>query len=141
MAGRPNGRRPTGENTGTEGQRDVSDQARLWAEAARLVESGTPAALATVARQRGSLPMAGDAKMLVTADGRCAGTIGGGCVEADVVRQALATLDHGKPDFVRHTLNVDLAGDIGLSCGGTVDLFLEPLFPSDELARLFRVSM
>ena len=115
---------------------DVSSAARLWSEAAGLVQAGTPAALATVAKQRGSLPMAGDAKMLVTADGRRAGTIGGGCVEADVVRQALATLDDGTPSFVKHTLNADLAGDIGLSCGGTVDLFLEPLFPSDELARL-----
>ena len=114
----------------------MNDNAVVWAEAARLAAAGTPAALATVARQRGSLPMAGDAKMLVTAEGRHLGTVGGGCVEADVVRQALAALAAGSPSVVRHTLNADVAGDIGLSCGGTVDLFLEPLVPSQELARL-----
>lgn len=116
----------------------MKENAQLWAEAARLVETGTPAALATVARQRGSLPMAGDAKMLVVPSGRSMGTIGGGCVEADVIRQALSTLERGSPDFVRHTLNADVAGDIGLSCGGTVDLFLEPLLPSGEMIRLCR---
>ncbi len=114
----------------------MSEGALLWTEAARLMDAGTPAALATVARQRGSLPMAGDAKMLIAPDGRRAGTIGGGCVEADVVRQALETLEQGTPAVVRHTLNADLAGDIGLSCGGTVDLFLEPLLPSHDLAQL-----
>ena len=67
----------------------MKENAQLWAEAAPLVETGPPAALATVARQRGSLPMAGDAKMLVVPSGRSMGTIGGGGVEADVIRQAL----------------------------------------------------
>jgi xanthine dehydrogenase accessory factor len=116
----------------------MTESARLWAEAGRLAAAGTPAALATVARQRGSLPMASDAKMLVTADGRRSGTVGGGCVEADVVGQALEALEQGAPVFVRHSLNADTAGDIGLSCGGTVELFLEPLFPSSELAGLCR---
>lgn len=114
----------------------MNENAALWAEAGRLAGEGTPAALATVARQRGSLPMAGDAKMLVTADGRREGTVGGGCVEAEVVHQALATLGTGTPSFAKHTLNADVAGDIGLSCGGTVDVFLEPVLPSAELADL-----
>jgi xanthine dehydrogenase accessory factor len=94
--------------------------------------------LATVARKRGSLPLADDAKMLVTVAGRRLGTVGGGCVEADVVRQALDTVRTGCPTVVRHTLNADLAGDVGLSCGGTVELFVEPLLASDALARLCR---
>ncbi len=114
----------------------MTERAELWAEAARLAKSGTPAALATVARQRGSLPMATDAKMLITTDGRRRGTVGGGCVEADVVGQALEALAQGKPNIVRHSLNADTAGDIGLSCGGTVDLFLEPVVPSTEMAAL-----
>jgi xanthine dehydrogenase accessory factor len=109
---------------------------QLWAAAGRLAEAKAPAALATVARQRGSLPMASDAKMLVTKEGDRLGTVGGGCVEADVIEQALATIETGKPTFVRHTLNADLAGDLGLSCGGTVELFLEPVTPSPEMARL-----
>ncbi len=115
----------------------MNENAALWAEAGRLAAQGIPAALATVARQRGSLPMASDAKMLVTAAGRRDGTVGGGCVEAEVVHQALATLSAGTPSFARHTLNADVAGDIGLSCGGTVELFLEPVLPSPELARLY----
>ncbi len=114
----------------------MNENAALWAEAGRLAGPGIPAALATVARQRGSLPMASDAKMLVTAAGRRDGTVGGGCVEAEVVHQALATLNAGTPSFARHTLNADAAGDIGLSCGGTVELFLEPVLPSPDLARL-----
>ncbi len=114
----------------------MTERAELWAEVARLAKAGTPAALATVARQRGSLPMASDAKMLITADGRRRGTVGGGCVEAEVVGQALEALAQGKPNFVRHSLNADTAGDIGLSCGGTVDLFLEPVVPSTEMAAL-----
>ena len=108
----------------------MKDRAELWAEAGNLAAHGTTMALATVARQRGSLPMAVDAKMLVTEQGRRMGTVGGGCMEADVVGQALATLETGKPQVVRHSLNADYAGDIGLSCGGTVDLFLEPLPPA-----------
>ncbi|MBI4419989.1 MAG: XdhC family protein [Gemmatimonadetes bacterium] len=116
----------------------MNDRAALWSAAAELVASGEPAALATVARKRGSLPLADDAKMLVTAAGRRLGTVGGGCVEADVVHQALETVEKGRPAVVKHTLNADVAGDIGLSCGGTVELFLEPLPPSEKLARLCR---
>ncbi len=114
----------------------MNERAALWLAAAEAVEAGRPAALATVARKRGSLPMASDAKMLVTGDGGRWGTVGGGCTEADVTAQALATLETGKPDFVKHTLNADLIGDLALSCGGTVELFVEPLVRSPELARL-----
>lgn len=110
----------------------------MWLAAAEAVEAGRPAAFATVARKRGSLPMASDAKMLVTRDGGRWGTVGGGCTEADVTAQALATLETGRPDFVKHTLNADLIGDLALSCGGTVELFVEPLVPSAELSALCR---
>lgn len=116
----------------------MNQQAALWLAAAEAVEAGWQAAFATVARKRGSLPMASDAKMLVTADGGRWGTVGGGCTEADVTAQALATFETGRPEFVKHTLNADLIGDLALSCGGTVELFVEPLVPSPELARLCR---
>lgn len=83
--------------------------------------------------------MAQDAKMVVTADGRRWGTVGGGCTEADVTEQALTVARSGAPAFVRHTLNADLAGDVGLSCGGTVDFFVEPLVASDEMAALYEL--
>ena len=81
--------------------------------------------------------MASDAKMLVTADGRRWGTVGGGCVEADVIEQALAAVKQGEPALVTHTLNADLAGDIGLSCGGTAEFFLEPVLVSDAAIALY----
>jgi xanthine dehydrogenase accessory factor len=114
----------------------MSDHVKLWDEAGRLAAAGTPAAVATVARQRGSLPMASDAKMLVTREGRRAGTVGGGSVEADVIGQALETLQSGRPMLVQHTLNASVAGELGLSCGGTVELFVEPLVTCGEMAEL-----
>jgi xanthine dehydrogenase accessory factor len=71
--------------------------------------------------------MARDAKLVVAAHGEYWGTIGGGCTEADVMAQALEAAKRGTPIVVRHTLNADLAGDVGLSCGGTAEFFLEPV--------------
>jgi xanthine dehydrogenase accessory factor len=81
--------------------------------------------------------MASDAKMLVTADGGHWGTVGGGCVEADVTEQALAVIAAGEPNSVVHTLNADLAGDIGLSCGGTAEFFIEPVLSSPDAVALY----
>ena len=118
----------------------MSDAASLWYAAAELARSETPGAIATVSRRRGSLPMARNAKMLVAADGQRWGTIGGGCIEAEVTEQALGAAHAGSPGFVQHMLNADLAGDVGLSCGGTVELFLEPVVHSDEMARLYHAT-
>ncbi len=117
----------------------MDDRHTIWHAAQRLAQSGERAAIATVSRKRGSLPMAGDAKMVMTADGKRWGTVGGGCVEADVMEQALHAAASGEPTFVRHTLNADVAGDIGLSCGGTAEFFLEPLVQSREMANLYGV--
>ncbi len=113
----------------------MNERVVVWRAAAEVARSDAVAGLATVSRQRGSLPMASDAKMLVTADGRRWGTVGGGCVEADVTTQALEAARQRKPAFVRHTLNADVAGDIGLSCGGTAEFFLEPL--AGEMIELY----
>ncbi len=116
----------------------MNAKAAVWLAAAEAVEAGRRAAFATVARKRGSLPMASDAKMLVTADGARWGTVGGGCTEADVTAEALATLESGEPALVSHTLNADQIGDLALSCGGTVELFVEPLIAAAGLAPLCR---
>jgi xanthine dehydrogenase accessory factor len=108
----------------------------LWEAAARFAADGVAAALATVSRHRGSLPMSTNAKMLVTREGRKMGTVGGGCVEADVIQQAIEAIERGRPAFVQHTLNADVAGDLGLSCGGTVQLFLEPVLAGPAMAEL-----
>jgi len=109
----------------------------LWARAAGLARSGARGALATIAHTSGSTPVPAGAKMLVGEGGRLDGSVGGGCVEADVLRIAFAAQEAGRPALVTHHLNADLAGDVGLSCGGTVRIFVEPLTrDADYLAAL-----
>ena len=98
----------------------------LWRDAAELALAGR-GALATIARTRGSTPVPAGTKMLVGAEGRLAGSVGGGCVEADVIAAAVSAQRDARPQVVTHHLNADLAGDLGLSCGGSLDVFIEPL--------------
>jgi xanthine dehydrogenase accessory factor len=99
----------------------------VWRAAVDLLHAGRRGALATVARTRGSTPVPAGAKMLIGLDGRLVGTVGGGCVEADVIGTALVAQRERQPRLITHHLNADVAGDLGLSCGGTVDIFIEPL--------------
>lgn len=112
----------------------------LWRAAADLVRAGRAGALATVARVRGSTPVPAGTKMLVGSEGRLIGTVGGGCVEADVIGAALDAQAHRRPALVTHHLNADLAGDLGLSCGGTVDIFVEPLIADDAYVRVLELA-
>ena len=99
----------------------------VWRAAAELARAGAGGALATVARTTGSTPVPAGTKMLVGPAGRLEGTIGGGCVEADVIEAARVISAPPTPRILTHHLNADLAGDLGLSCGGTVDIVIEPL--------------
>jgi xanthine dehydrogenase accessory factor len=95
-------------------------------------ETGQPAALATVIRTQGSLPRHAGSKMLVRPNGEIVGTVGGGAMEANVVRDAQAALADGQTRIVSYTLNDLSAGDPGI-CGGTVEIFIEPLITSPTL--------
>lgn len=108
----------------------------VWRAAVELVREGAAGALATVARTRGSTPVPAGIKMLVGPAGRLVGTVGGGCVEADVIGVAIEAQAKRAPALVTHHLNADLAGDIGLSCGGTVDIFVEPLVSDEGYVRV-----
>ncbi|HEX4562438.1 MAG TPA: XdhC family protein [Gemmatimonadales bacterium] len=99
----------------------------VWIRALELARTGGRGALATIARATGSTPVPAGAKMLIGDTDRLAGSIGGGCVEGDVIRVAFEAQVSGRPSLVTHHLNADLAGDVGLSCGGTVQIFVEPL--------------
>jgi xanthine dehydrogenase accessory factor len=99
----------------------------LWARALELARAGRRGALATIAQATGSTPVPAGAKMLIGDTDRLLGSIGGGCVEGDVIRVAFEAQASGRPALVTHHLNADLAGDVGLSCGGTVQIFVEPL--------------
>src|SRR5437762_212832 len=108
----------------------------VWRAAADLARAGTRGAIATVARVRGSTPVPAGVKMLVGSEGRLIGTIGGGCVEAEVIGAALAVQTGRAPALLTHHLNADLAGDLGLSCGGTVDIFVEPILSDESYVRV-----
>jgi xanthine dehydrogenase accessory factor len=112
----------------------------VWRAAADLARAGTAGAIATVARVRGSTPVPSGTKMLVGAAGRLIGSVGGGCVEADVIGAALEAQARRRPALVTHHLNADLAGDLGLSCGGTVDIFVEPLVADDTYIRVLEAA-
>ena len=101
----------------------------IWRAAAELARAGSGGALATVARTSGSTPVPAGTKLLIGPAGRLEGTVGGGCVEADVIAVAVDVRDLG-PRILTHHLNADLAGDLGLSCGGTVEIVIEPLVPA-----------
>jgi xanthine dehydrogenase accessory factor len=109
-------------------------RANVIAECARLATGAGAGALASVARRRGSLPMSATAKLLVTASGTRFGTVGGGCLEAEVIERAMDVLERRVPALSTHSLNNELAGDYGLTCGGTAEIFIEPVFPDDVLA-------
>ncbi len=112
----------------------------VWKAAAELISGGGVGALATVARVRGSTPVPAGTKMLVGSEGRLIGSVGGGCVEADIIRAALAAQASHQPTLLTHHLNADLAGDLGLSCGGTVDVFVEPLIADEQYVRVLEAA-
>lgn len=104
----------------------------VWRAAAELARAGAGGALATVARTTGSTPVPVGTKMVIGPAGRLEGTVGGGCVEADVIA---AAIDAPAPRILTHHLNADVAGDLGLSCGGTVDIVVEPLVAVPDYIR------
>ena len=95
--------------------------------ALRAEESGAPAALVTVIATEGSTPQKAGAKMLVYPDGRIVGTIGGGCVEAEMTWRARQSIEARKPQVASYDLTPDQAGEDGLVCGGRMQVFIEPI--------------
>ncbi len=85
--------------------------------------------MATIVNVRGSIPSFKTAKMLVRDDGSIVGTIGGGCVEADVWQAAREVMESEKPRTLTFDLNQDPRYDTGLVCGGTLEVFIEPVLP------------
>jgi xanthine dehydrogenase accessory factor len=90
-------------------------------------------ALVTIVRARGSTPQRVGAKMLVFADGRTIGTIGGGCYENDAFWKARDALTTGRSTVLHYELNDDFAQENGLVCGGQMDVHIDPLMPTPSL--------
>jgi xanthine dehydrogenase accessory factor len=101
--------------------------------AAEALARGESVALVTIVRANGSTPQRAGAKMLVFADGRTVGTIGGGCYENDAFWKAREALGSGRPVLLHYDLNDDFAQENGLVCGGQMDVHVDPLVPAPRL--------
>jgi len=101
----------------------------LFEEIVRMRRAGVRGALATIVHTSGSIPSYESSRMLVREDGSIAGTIGGGCVEADVWAAAKEVLEKETPRKLVFHLNNEATYDNGLICGGTVEIFVEPILP------------
>lgn len=105
----------------------------IYEEIVALQRQGRRGAVATIVNARGSIPSFKSAKMLVRDDGTIAGTIGGGCVEAEVWQAAREVIATEKPCSLTFDLNQDPKYDTGLVCGGTLEIFIEPVLPAPLL--------
>lgn len=101
----------------------------VYEEIVELRRQGRRGAVATITNVRGSIPSFQTAKMLVRDDGSIAGTIGGGCVEAEVWQAAREVMEEEKPRSLTFNLNSDPKYDTGLICGGALEIFIEPVLP------------
>ena len=104
--------------------RDILTQIDHW------LEEKQPIALATVVQTWGSAPRGVGAKMAVTPAGEMAGSVSGGCVEGAVIETALRVLKTGRPQLLHFGVADETAWEVGLACGGTIEVFVEPLDPT-----------
>ena len=101
----------------------------IYEHIVELRRQGRRGAVATITNVRGSIPSFQTAKMLVRDDGSIVGTIGGGCVEAEVWQVAREVMEQEKPRSLTFNLNNNPKYDTGLVCGGTLEIFIEPVLP------------
>ena len=105
----------------------------LFEEIVRMRRAGQRGALATIVHTNGSIPSYESSRMLVREDGSLVGTIGGGCVEAEVWAAAKEVMHNEAPRKMVFNLNNEASYDNGLICGGTVEIFVEPILPQPIL--------
>jgi xanthine dehydrogenase accessory factor len=105
----------------------------LFEEIVRMRRAGERGALATIVHTNGSIPSFESSRMLVREDGSITGTIGGGCVEADVWAAAKEVIEKEAPRKMVFNLNQEAGYDSGLICGGTLEVFVEPILPQPML--------
>ena len=101
--------------------KDVLPEIDAWRAA------GDRVAVATVVKVEGSAPRPVGARMAVSSAGELAGSVSGGCVESAVFEEAQEVLTTGTPKLLRYGITDEMAWDVGLACGGTIEVFVEPL--------------
>lgn len=115
----------------------------IYAEIVNALEAGDRLAMATIIRRVGSAPREAGAKYLIKGDGTSIGSIGGGCVEADVWQEAQKVIAKQEGKVLHFKLTTEQLAEGGLICGGNIDIFLEPLRESytpiyQEVSRVRR---
>ncbi len=108
----------------------------IYKEIERLIDANHRGALATIILKKGSAPREEGAKLLVKSDGKAIGSIMGGCVEAEVWKEALYVMNERTPKVLDYTLTEREAAEDGLICGGKVKIFIEPLI--SELKEVYK---
>ena len=103
----------------------MSDTAEILEQAARWREAGRGVALATVVSTWGSSPRPLGSKLAVSDEGAFVGSVSGGCVEGAVVTEALETIRDGKPRMLDFGVTNEQAWEVGLACGGKIEIFVE----------------
>jgi xanthine dehydrogenase accessory factor len=101
--------------------RDVLDHLEGW------VSQGKKVAVATVVRTERSAPRAPGAVMAISEDGAVIGSVSGGCVEPAVYEEAMEVLRDGEPKLLTYGIADEQAFEVGLTCGGTIHVFIERL--------------
>ncbi|HZH26934.1 MAG TPA: XdhC family protein [Azospirillaceae bacterium] len=97
------------------------EQAMAW------LAEGRKVAIATVVSTWGSSPRPVGSQMVVDRDGRMAGSVSGGCIEGAVVHEAVKTMDDGEPRMLEFGVTDEMAWEVGLACGGRVQVYVEPV--------------
>lgn len=105
----------------------------VYSEIVKLRNEGRKGALATIIQVQGSIPSYECSKILIRDDGSIVGTVGGGCVEADVWSAAQDVMREEKPRRLHFNLNANPEYDTGLVCGGSLDIFIEPILATPTL--------
>src|SRR5438128_4591340 len=101
--------------------REIAEELRQWRQA------GEDVAIATVVETWGSSPRPLGSKMLVTASGKMAGSVSNGCIEGAVFEEAQKVLKSAKPKIAAFGVADDVAFEVGLACGGHIEVFIQPL--------------
>ena len=112
--------------------KDILPDLDLWQS------QGEEIALATVVQVRRSAPRPPGARLCVTRSGHMSGSVSGGCVEADVFERAMQVLDSRAPEVASYGITDELGFEVGLSCGGSIDVLIEPLVLDDVWDALRR---
>ena len=110
----------------------------ILGEVARRLEAGEGCVLATLVDARGSTPQKAGASLVLRADGSFAGTLGGGCIEAEAVEAAREVQRTRAGRLLDFELTEDIAVDYGLACGGSERILLAPLAPDAHTIEAFR---